>query len=110
MDEITIGERVAKLRKTRKLSQRGLAIKSDISNATISRIESGESLPDANTTQVLAKALGVSIDFLLTGKNKEEAINDDFHFALYDMSKDLTEGQKRDVLKIVNIIKNQGKE
>ena len=56
MEQLTIGERITLLRKTRKLSQRGLAIKANISNATISRIESNASLPDANTTQSLAKS------------------------------------------------------
>lgn len=41
----TIGSRITKLREKRGLSQRGLAIKANVSNSTISRIENNQSIP-----------------------------------------------------------------
>lgn len=66
-----IGEVIKKYRIQRKLSQRLMAMKSGISNATISRIESGLVTPDTKTIQALNRALGVDLIGLLNKKDCE---------------------------------------
>ncbi len=92
----SLGARLVALRTTRKLSQRNLAIKTNISNATISRIENGEVMPDANTLQTLASFFNVTTDYLLTGNadNTNPIIDDSFQFALYDKTKGLSDKQR----------------
>jgi transcriptional regulator with XRE-family HTH domain len=107
MENMTIGQRVRVLRQKRKLTQRGLAIKSGLDNSAISRIETDQRRPNQDTLIVLAKTLGVSTDFILTGKEQKDDIIDDFAFALWDKTKDLTETQKKDILNIVEIIKRK---
>ena len=60
-----IGNNIADARKKRGISQRGLAIKTGITNATISRIEKGLVTPDIATLQKLSQTLGVPINILL---------------------------------------------
>ena len=63
---------VKKYRKQRKMTQRQLALKGGLSNATISRIENGISEPDTKTLKALSDAL--NIDFLKI-KNNEFDLN-----------------------------------
>lgn len=59
-NEVLIAER-----NSRKITQRALALKSGVSNATISRIESGEVVPDVATLEKIATALNLDINYLL---------------------------------------------
>ena len=59
-----LSEIVIAKRNERGLSQRALAVKSKINNATISRIEKGEGDPNPDTLRKLAVALGISVDTL----------------------------------------------
>ncbi len=67
---MNLSDRVLISRKAKKLSQAELARKAGLSQATISDIERGR---NQSTTEVktLAKALGVTTDYLLTGKESE---------------------------------------
>ena len=63
---MTFGEYIRKLRKDCKLSQRDLAEKSGISNAEISRIESGERKnPAPAILKAIAPHIGVTYEELL---------------------------------------------
>ena len=62
----TIGQRVRRLRKERRLSQKQLATKG-LSYSYISRIEAGERQPSLRTMRILARQLGVSLEHLETG-------------------------------------------
>jgi len=104
----SIGERLEKLRTSRKLSQRNLALKTGLTHSTISRIERNEVIPEGKTLDVLAKFFNVSIEYLLNGKEDNSTKSnyelDDFLFALYDKTKNLTESQKKDILKIIDAL------
>lgn len=65
--EETIGQRLRRLRKERGLSLRQLAAPG-VSYAFISRIEAGDRLPSLRSMRVLARKLGVSPEYLETGK------------------------------------------
>lgn len=73
MNSITIGEKIAKLRKEKGLTQSQLAEMISISNKTISRWETGEGYPEISLLVPLAKALGVSTDYLLKDASDEGA-------------------------------------
>ncbi|MGN0693293.1 MAG: helix-turn-helix domain-containing protein [Lentihominibacter sp.] len=60
-------ERLAEARRARGLTQSEIAEMMDVSFQAVSLWERGESLPDTEEVIRLASALGVSIDWLLTG-------------------------------------------
>lgn len=65
------GNIIKQLREKRKLTQKELAEKINVSDKTISKWETGRGLPDISIIDDLSKALGVSISELLTGKLTE---------------------------------------
>ena len=62
-----MGERIAQLRRSKGLSQAKLAQALGLSTSTIAMYEQGRREPSASTIITLADALGVTIDYLLTG-------------------------------------------
>lgn len=68
---MSLGEKVKKCRKKRGLNQKQLADASKITQATISRIESGEVKQlKSKSLRKLAGALGVTVDYLVDKTNK----------------------------------------
>lgn len=61
-----LGERIARTRETRGLTQEELAEAADIGRVTISRLENGEQSPRYRTIEKIADALDVAIPMLLT--------------------------------------------
>lgn len=70
---MTIGQRIAALRKQAGLSQEALAAQLNVSRQAIGKWESDASLPGLDNLQELARALGVSCDELLTGEKRPSA-------------------------------------
>ena len=60
-------------RRRSKLTQKQLAKKVGISNIQISRFETGISSPKADLLQKIAVVLGVSLDYLMQGRNEDDA-------------------------------------
>ena len=60
-----IGEKIAELRKQNNMSQEELAEKLGISRQSVSKWESGQSLPDIEKLPVLSDLFHVSIDYLV---------------------------------------------
>ena len=71
--EMTLGKRIATLRKEKGIKQEELAQMLDISGQAVSKWENDLTCPDINTLPKLAQILGVTIDELLSGK-KESAV------------------------------------
>ena len=67
---MTIGQRIAALRKQAGLSQEALAAQLNVSRQAIGKWEADASLPGLDNLQELARALGVSCDELLTGEKR----------------------------------------
>ena len=106
----SIGARVFELRKKRKLSQRNLALKTGLTHSTIGRIERDEVVPEGKTLETLSKFFGVSFEYLLNGVDSETSVSnpqlDDFHFALFNKTKDITsEELKNDILNVIDALK-----
>ena len=66
-----LGVRIAALRREAKLSQAELARRLQISPSAMGMYEQGRREPSAQTLVALARELGVSTDYLLTGKPRE---------------------------------------
>ena len=68
----TIGERIKAKRKELGLTQAELGEKLNITDRAVSKWEQGEGNPDMSIIASLAKILGVSLDYLILGKEPEE--------------------------------------
>ncbi len=71
---ITLGKRIANLRRQKELKQDELAEKLGISPQAVSKWENDQTCPDISLLPLLAKILGVSIDELLSGKKEETPV------------------------------------
>ncbi len=70
---MSFADNLIELRKYHNLSQEELAEKIGVSRQTLSKYETGESLPDIEKSKLLADVFGVSIDDLISyDKNKED--------------------------------------
>ena len=67
MQNYVTGEVIRGLREKRRLTQRDLAQRLNVSDKTISKWETGRGLPDITLLEPLAGALGVSVTELLSG-------------------------------------------
>lgn len=67
----TIGNRIAKFRKAKGMTQEELASQLGVSSQAVSKWENDASCPDISLLPQLCKVLGVTTDQLLTGKNDE---------------------------------------
>ncbi|MFX4303053.1 helix-turn-helix domain-containing protein [Alicyclobacillus tolerans] len=66
---MTLGERIAKLRKELKMSQYALAERLGMSRGKLANYEQGQRQPDYDTLKKIADFFGVSIDYLITGED-----------------------------------------
>ena len=64
---MTIGERLYNLRKEKNISQEELANALDVSRQTVSKWETGESMPDFNKIKPICEYFGITTDELITG-------------------------------------------
>ena len=71
MSQQEIGRFIAEKRRAKNLTQEQLAELLGVSNKTISKWETGKSMPDYSIVELLCKELNISISELLAGKEKE---------------------------------------
>ncbi len=64
----TLGERIRRLRQTKGYTLEVLAARAGVTNVSIHHWEAGSRSPLADKLQAMARALGVSVDYLLTGR------------------------------------------
>jgi len=65
---MSIGQRIRKRRQDMKLTQEGLAKALGVTSQHISAIEQNKRAPSLTSLAKLAEELGVSIDYIVTGK------------------------------------------
>ena len=63
---MAFAENLTALRKYKGMSQEDLAAAIGVSRQTLSKYETGESVPDIERTQAIARVFGTSIDELVT--------------------------------------------
>lgn len=69
--EMTLGKRIAALRRQKGLKQDDLANELDVSPQAVSKWENDQTCPDISLLPRLAQLLGVSVDELLSGKKND---------------------------------------
>ncbi|MBD5466103.1 MAG: helix-turn-helix transcriptional regulator [Lachnospiraceae bacterium] len=67
-----LSQKIYELRKTNKLSQEQLAEKVGVSRQSISKWESGETLPELERLVALSQVFNVSTDYMLLSKDVDE--------------------------------------
>ena len=72
--EMTIGKRIAALRREKNLKQDDLAQMLEVSPQAVSKWENDQTCPDISLLPNLAKILGVSVDELLSGKQELQPV------------------------------------
>lgn len=72
--DMTIGKRIAALRKEKGLTQEELADHMGVSPQAVSKWENDQTCPDISALPKLARLLGVSVDELLEGKQELPAV------------------------------------
>jgi len=72
--QTTLSERIKALRKEKNMTQLELAAKLNITDKAVSKWEAAEGNPDITLLAKLGEIFGVTIDYLLTGKEPEEKI------------------------------------
>ena len=72
--EMTIGNRIAALRREKNLKQDDLAQMLEVSPQAVSKWEHDQTCPDISLLPKLAKILGVSVDELLSGKQELQPV------------------------------------
>ena len=72
--EMTIGKRIAALRKEKGKTQEELSHKMEVSAQAVSKWENDQTCPDITSLPKLAKILGVTVDELLSGKEETEPV------------------------------------
>lgn len=102
MNQDKIGKFIAKLRKENKLTQEELAEKLNVNSRTISRWETGNSIPDISMFTSLSKVLNVSINDLMSGEVvNEEEYQQKFEENVFNV---VSKNKKSKFLKIFGII------
>ena len=72
--EMTLGKRIAILRKEKELTQEDLAQKLNVSAQAVSKWENDLTCPDISLLPELAQILSVSVDELLSGKQENKPL------------------------------------
>ena len=72
--EMTIGKRIAALRRVKGLKQDDLAQMLEVSPQAVSKWENDQTCPDISLLPKLAKILGVTVDELLSGKQELQPV------------------------------------
>ena len=72
--ELTLGKRIAALRREKSLKQDELAQMLEVSPQAVSKWENDQTCPDISLLPKLAKILGVSVDALLTGEQEAQPV------------------------------------
>ena len=72
MNQQLTGKFIAHKRKEKNLTQEQLAEKLGVSNKTVSKWETGKSMPDYSVVKILCEELGVTVAELMDGEASEE--------------------------------------
>lgn len=83
---MNLGRTISIFRREKKIKQKDLAAKCNISESTLCNIEKGNSNPSYKTLEVIADALGVSLTYLLIMSCDKQDIAPE-KWPLYEMIK-----------------------
>lgn len=107
IDTKVIIDRISILSDNKGLSINKALIESGVGKSVVDNLKKG-SMPNAGILSKIADYFNVSADYLLgktNNPNKEDVTFDDFTFAMYEETKDLTEKDKEALLDMAKIFK-----
>lgn len=97
-----LGDRVLRLRKAKGLSLQKVADISDMSKGYVWELEKGNSVrPSADKIAGLARALGVTVDYLISGGASLADAEDQAFFLVYMSLTGEKKSQMREILKVI---------
>lgn len=107
---MTIGERIAQLRKSRSMSQFQLAKTLNIATSTLGMYETNKRKPNMEMLERLADFFGVSIDYLL-GRDKADAkdpqndLSRNQKLVAYSIDPDISDEERQAIIEMVQAAK-----
>lgn len=105
MDQGKIGAFISERRKDKKLTQKQLADKLEISDKTISKWECGKGLPEVSLMLPLCETLEISVNELLSGALiKDKNYKENAEENLLSILKEKEESRRKLIISIVNSI------
>ena len=116
MDQKKIGSFIKELRKEKNLTQEQLAEKFNVSRRTVSRWETGNTMPDLDILIEMSDFYEVDFREILDGERKSEKMNDEMKETVMKVAEYSNEEKKKMskvtlmylILGIISIIINQG--
>lgn len=87
----SIGSRIKELRKGAKLTLEALGQRVGISNSALSLIENGKNTPSSRTVKLIARELGASERWILTGEGDPRAASGDAELEAFIESRGCSE-------------------
>ena len=72
MDNMKTGALIAQMRKEKGMTQKALADSIGVSNAAVSKWETGKGFPDISLLEPLSNALGLTVSEILAGERLED--------------------------------------
>jgi transcriptional regulator with XRE-family HTH domain len=104
-----IGQRIKECREVAGLSQKSLAERVDVTPSAVNQYEKGEKVPSTETLLKLAKALGVTTDYLLgAAQEKDIFIDKQVSIAFRDF-KGLTRKDRANIMDNIAFLKAKAK-
>lgn len=112
MNQIKIGNYITKKRKEKNLTQEKLAEKIGVSNKTISKWETGKSMPDYATIPLLCEELGISVSELMDAEDNEpksiRVYDDEQILDLVKTTQDIKKQNEKNLLGVVIFVLGLG--
>ncbi|MBQ4284464.1 MAG: helix-turn-helix domain-containing protein [Lachnospira sp.] len=103
MDQIKIGSFLKELRKGKGLTQEQLAEQLNVSNRSVSRWETGSTLPDISILIELAEFYEVDIKEIIDGERKSESMEKELVETLEKVG-EYTGNEKKQIIKLLKLI------
>lgn len=98
---MTLGQKITKIRKEKKLSQNDVAHFVGVSRDAISKYERDDIIPSVENAKMIAKALGISLDYLVSEDDKLEVIDIDMMERMKEIQR-LPNDDKNTINKIID--------
>ncbi len=80
MDNLSLGEKIAAMRKERNMTQANLADIMGVTDKAVSKWERNLSCPDINSLPKLARIFEISVDELISNRDIKESYNINTHY------------------------------
>tara|TARA_B110000046_G_scaffold168176_1_gene186385 strand:+ start:4314 stop:4649 length:336 start_codon:yes stop_codon:yes gene_type:complete len=98
---MSLGQKITKIRKEKKLSQVDVASYVGVSRDAISKYERDDIIPSVENANKIAKVLGVSLDYLMSEDDNLEVVDIDMLNRMKEIQR-LSEDDKNTVTKIID--------